>query len=277
MARIRYLKPHIWTSRDVVRLTAVGRLVFVVLITQADDEGRLHGDPHHLATVYLAGSGASTVEVASQLKQMQRLRMVQQYRDSSGEYCFAILNWAAHQKIDHPTPSRIQKPPQLSRVLARFREASDRKGGKGKEGKEGKEGYISAVANGSGLALIDSEALNPRQSVFEAWIRSTGRTGRTQLDGKRARLIDQALAVYPIKDVLDAVQGWSQSPHHRGENDRATVYNDLELLLRDAEHIERFRDLTREGGPPVPVKKSSSQNLSDLYRKRAASLRKQGL
>jgi len=80
VARIRYLKPHIWTSKDIVRLSAIGRLVFVVMITQADDEGRLHTDPYHLATVHLSGSGASTVEVAFQLKLMQRLRMVQQYR-----------------------------------------------------------------------------------------------------------------------------------------------------------------------------------------------------
>ncbi len=38
------------------------------------------------------------------------------------------------------------------------------------------------------------------------------------------------------------------SPHHRGQNDRGQPYCDLELLLRDAAHIERFRDLDRD--PP---------------------------
>lgn len=90
--------------------------------------------------------------------------------------------------------------------------------------------------------------------VFEAWLASTGRTNQTLLDAKRRRLIDRALKSYPLADVLDAVHGWRRSPHHRGENPTSTVYNDLELLLRDAGHIEKFRDFERHapstnGGP----------------------------
>jgi hypothetical protein len=38
-------------------------------------------------------------------------------------------------------------------------------------------------------------------------------------------------------------------PFNRGENDRRTVYNDLGLLLRDAEHIEKFRDADQHPAP----------------------------
>jgi hypothetical protein len=41
-------------------------------------------------------------------------------------------------------------------------------------------------------------------------------------------------------------------PFNRGENDRGRAYNDLGLILRDAAHIEYFRDLCRNG-PPTPV------------------------
>lgn len=81
--------------------------------------------------------------------------------------------------------------------------------------------------------------------VFETWIEAAGKTNRTVLDDKRRRLIRRALEHYPLDDVLDAVRGWKRSPHHRGENSTSTVYNDLGLLLRDGEHIERFRDLER--------------------------------
>lgn len=84
--------------------------------------------------------------------------------------------------------------------------------------------------------------------VFNTWIESTGRTNRTVLDGKRRRLIRRALDSFPVEDLVDAVQGWHHSPHHRGENDKATTYNDLELLLRDSAHIENFRDLQRAHG-----------------------------
>jgi hypothetical protein len=88
--------------------------------------------------------------------------------------------------------------------------------------------------------------------VFEAWKASTGKH-RAQLDDKRRRKIKAALRAYPLTDVLDAVRGWEHSPHHRGENEQGTVYNDLSLLLRDGEYIERFRDFWRAGpsnGPP---------------------------
>jgi hypothetical protein len=88
--------------------------------------------------------------------------------------------------------------------------------------------------------------------VFAAWLDATGRSNRTVLDDKRRRLIVKALDTYPVDDVVDAVRGWQHSAHHRGDNDTRTVYNDLGLLLRDADHIERFRDLAR--GPSQPAR-----------------------
>lgn len=99
----------------------------------------------------------------------------------------------------------------------------------------------------------------PVEAVFEAWKASTGRTAATVLDAKRTRLITAALKLYPIGDVLDAVRGWENSAHHRGENDTRTVYNDLGLLLRDASNIERFRDLAR--GPRQLSLRRSKGNL----------------
>lgn len=83
------------------------------------------------------------------------------------------------------------------------------------------------------------------RQVFEAWITATDRTDRTVFDDKRRRLIRRALDKFPLADVVDAVRGWRHSPHHRGENASATRFNDLELLLRDSAHIEKFRDLER--------------------------------
>jgi hypothetical protein len=94
---------------------------------------------------------------------------------------------------------------------------------------------------------------DPITDVFGAWKDSTGKA-RAQLDDKRRRKIKAALRSYPITDVLDAVRGWQHSPHHRGENEQGTVYNELTLLLRDAEHIERFRDLWRAGPNATPGK-----------------------
>lgn len=82
------------------------------------------------------------------------------------------------------------------------------------------------------------------ERVFAEWQEATKKP-RAVLDPKRRRVIQQALRLYPLEDVVDAVWGWRASEFHCGINDRKTVYNDLSLLLRNAETIERFRDLRR--------------------------------
>lgn len=104
----------------------------------------------------------------------------------------------------------------------------------------------------------------PIDWVFETWQTSTAKP-RAKLDPKRRRIIAAALKGYPVEDLLAAVQGWANSPHHRGENDRATIYNDLELLLRDAKHIEQFRDLWRDGEQiPAPKIRSDEAYLARM-------------
>lgn len=98
----------------------------------------------------------------------------------------------------------------------------------------------------------------PIERVFSAWITSTKKTGRTVLDSKRRSVITAALRTHPIEDVIDAVRGWENSPHHRGENDERKVWNDLGLLLRDAGKIEQFRDLAR--GPRLTGKPGRAVN-----------------
>lgn len=85
------------------------------------------------------------------------------------------------------------------------------------------------------------------RQVFDAWVEATGKNpNAVKFSKERQSLINRRLKEWPIEDLLDAVKGWRHSPHHRGENDRQTVYNDLDLLLRNAKNIERFRDLERE-------------------------------
>lgn len=94
------------------------------------------------------------------------------------------------------------------------------------------------------------------RKVFDVWRIASGRSDQTQLSDKRAKLIKQALSRYDMQTVLDAVTGWRYSPHHRGENDRNTVYNEIELLLRNEGYVEKFADLTRRArskGQELPI------------------------
>jgi hypothetical protein len=81
--------------------------------------------------------------------------------------------------------------------------------------------------------------------VFEAWRDAVGKTNATKLDTKRRRAVERALKEFPFEDALDAGRGIALDPFSMGDNDRGTPFNDITIALRDAEHIEKFRDIYR--------------------------------
>ena len=53
-----------------------------------------------------------------------------------------------------------------------------------------------------------------------------------------------------ILDLMAAVDGCAKTPHNMGQNDRGERYDDLELICRDAAHVDRFRANATD--PPKP-------------------------
>lgn len=81
------------------------------------------------------------------------------------------------------------------------------------------------------------------QRVFAHWVFMLGKNPRrTALGPDRRRLIRKWLALYEEDTLLLAVEGCAASAFHAGDNDRQTVYNDLELILRNHANIERFAE-----------------------------------
>lgn len=76
--------------------------------------------------------------------------------------------------------------------------------------------------------------------VFEFW-KQTMASPRSLLDTKRQKLISAAIKTgYTSEQLREAIRGCSLSPFHMGKNDRNTKYNGLDLILRNAEQIDKF-------------------------------------
>ena len=70
---------------------------------------------------------------------------------------------------------------------------------------------------------------------------------KAKLDRKRRQKIRDRLADgYSTDDLMQAIDGCKRSPHHMGDNDRGTVYDDIELICRDAPHVDKFLKLANE-------------------------------
>lgn len=89
------------------------------------------------------------------------------------------------------------------------------------------------------------------EEVFNHWVatfRSNGRGPTPVLSDKRKSKIAKAIKDYGVKTCTDAISGCALSDWHMGENPRGKKYDDIELILRDSAHIERFATIYAEDG-----------------------------
>lgn len=73
--------------------------------------------------------------------------------------------------------------------------------------------------------------------VFRHW-QSVHAHPRSALDDKRRTLITKQLKIYSADALCQAITGYLNSPYHMGKNESQTKYDDIELMLRDAKHID---------------------------------------
>lgn len=85
----------------------------------------------------------------------------------------------------------------------------------------------------------DDVARTAVERVFDHWVVMLGKR-RAMLGPTRRRSIERALALYDEETLQLAIEGCAASAWHAGQNDRGRAFDDLELILRDEAHVERF-------------------------------------
>ena len=88
-----------------------------------------------------------------------------------------------------------------------------------------------------GLVKSSTENID---AIFDYW-KLRFNHPRARLDKKRRTKIRLRLEDgYTLDDLKLAIDGCRASPFHLGQNDRNQVYDDIELICRDAPHVDRF-------------------------------------
>jgi hypothetical protein len=97
----------------------------------------------------------------------------------------------------------------------------------------------------SNNVLAASVAEDSIQEVFDYWIAVHKKDSRRKpaLDSDRRFFIALAIAKYGIEDCKGAIEGCALSPFHMGRNKQGKKYNDITLILRSAEYIEKFLEI----------------------------------
>jgi len=109
--RMRMLNPNFWDDPDTGSLSIPARLLFIGLISHADDEGRGISDPRHFRKSIFGFDDVSTEQVAEYLKDIEAKITNVIFYTMDGKSFYCLRNWSKYQKISHPTPSIIPAPP----------------------------------------------------------------------------------------------------------------------------------------------------------------------
>lgn len=112
MARKRMLDPNIWVSEDMAMLSIFARLMFIGMISNADDEGKGRANIAYLkSTIFPYDEDISTRKVNEALKAISEHCSVEIYEVDGKQY-YRFKNWKSWQKVEKPSPSQIPNPPQ---------------------------------------------------------------------------------------------------------------------------------------------------------------------
>ena len=95
--------------------------------------------------------------------------------------------------------------------------------------------------------VLDEEV----QKVYEYWLghMRPNRTRVPALDDRRRLKVAAAIYDYGVNECLRAIDGCGASDFHMGRNKANKRYDDLELIFRDQDHVERFLGYLQEEGP----------------------------
>jgi hypothetical protein len=100
--------------------------------------------------------------------------------------------------------------------------------------------------------------------VFSYWMAVMNKNIRTKLTDKREIKIEGRLkSGYSLTDIKLAIDNCAKSPHNMGDNERQTVYNDIELICRDDTKLEYFRDSVGQG--ELSEKAPTAEQLLNNY------------
>ena len=89
-----------------------------------------------------------------------------------------------------------------------------------------------------------AEKVDPQlvDQVYQYWcfVMRPGRKRVPALDAKRYLKVAAAVSDYGVDDCRRAIRGFAASDFHMGRNKQNKRYDDLELIFRDQDHVERF-------------------------------------
>ncbi len=110
MARKRQIDPGIWTSEQFCNLSSCARLLWIGMISNADDEGRLKGSAQYLKMIIFPGDAHTAKDLTKWKEEIVTQKLVQSYNANGSEYLY-LPTFKQHQYMTKKFDSKLPTPP----------------------------------------------------------------------------------------------------------------------------------------------------------------------
>lgn len=179
MARKRMIDPGFWVDEKLGKMSPLARLLFMGLISNADDEGRLPGHPALVKSqIYPYDTDITVQMVEDWLNQLSDVNIITIYIVDNQTY-IQVNNFSKYQTINRPTPSKYPVYDDSLKAHGALTEDSLPKEEKRKEveekGKEDNTATDVAKCDGS----IPAEKSSTEKKDEGAQSKKTGKDGYT--------------------------------------------------------------------------------------------------
>lgn len=108
MARIRTIKPEFWTDEDMAEVSEAACLLAIGLLNYADDEGYFNANPKLIKAAVFPIREPS-VSIPVMLRELSNHGYLSMFYTSDNRQFGLIKNFAKHQVVNKPRPSKIKE------------------------------------------------------------------------------------------------------------------------------------------------------------------------
>jgi len=234
MPRKRQIDPDIWTSEQVLTLPIEARLLFIGMISHADDEGRLRGSPLSLKAAIFPGDTCSLENIKAWRNAIVANKLAVCYANEGSEYLW-LPSFKKFQYMTKRFPSKLPEPP----------EGKDLTPAKGKPVNDKlitKEQHLYGVGGGVGNGIEVGNGKDIYTALFNLW-NELKIISHKKLTGDMKRAIDGAKKDYSQEEIGLAMQNYAVIVKGN-EYYFSHKWTLAEFLSRrHSNNIERFLDL----------------------------------
>lgn len=236
-------------------------LVFTNLIAHADSVGNV--DKHYRAIAEETGISIDRVKAAianleapdpesrSPEEEGKRLIPLDEHR----AWGWNIVNYAKYRSIRNEedrreqnrlaqerfrAKKRAEKDDHLVSIVSRVSQDKPKQKEKHKQ-KDKKEETReeTSVEVSVGKSKIVEE-------LFEFWQTVHGHPTARLTNERRKKISGRLKSGYTPEQIQEAILGCKASPFHQGQNDKNTIYDDIDLICRDDTKLEQFMGYKRQ-------------------------------